>query len=130
VSGIKDALKGAKLHYAYDAVSEHNSYTNIVQVLEPAGHLTLVLPGKQYEGIPDSVQKTVTTVGEAHKGDKEFAYVYFRYLARGLAEGWFTPHPYEVVEGGLEGVEGGLRNLKEGKASAVKYVFKIGEAKL
>jgi NADPH2:quinone reductase len=35
-----------------------------------------------------------------------------------------------VVEGGLEGVEEGLRNLKEGKASAVKYVFKIGEGKL
>jgi NADPH2:quinone reductase len=129
VKGIKDALKGAKLHYAYDAVSEHNSYTNIVQVLEPKGHLTLVLPGKEYEGIPDTVQKTITQVGEAHKGDKEFAYVYFRYLARGLAEGWFSPHPYEIVHGGVEGVEEGLRNLKEGKASAVKYVFKIGDAK-
>jgi NADPH2:quinone reductase len=27
----------------------------------------------------------------------------------------------------LEGVETGLRNLKEGKASGVKYVFKVGE---
>jgi NADPH2:quinone reductase len=100
-----------------------------VKVLNPKGHLTLVLPGKKYEGIPESVQKTITTVGEAHKGDKDFAYIYFRYLARGLAEGWFSPHPHEVVEGGLEGVETGLKNLKEGKASGVKYVFRIGEDK-
>ncbi|KAL5439846.1 hypothetical protein PMIN05_005160 [Paraphaeosphaeria minitans] len=127
VSGIKDALKGKKLHYAFDAVSEHNSYTNIVQVLEKDGNITLVLPGKKYEGIPETVHLTVTTVGEAHKGDKEFAYIFFRYIARGLDEGWFTPHPAEVVKGGLEGVEKALTDLKEGKASAVKYVFRIAD---
>jgi NADPH2:quinone reductase len=129
VKDIKDALKGQELHYAYDAVSEHNSYTNIVQVLEPHGHLTLVLPGKKYEGIPETVQQSQTMVGEAHKGDKEYAYIMFRYMAKGLAEGWFAPHPHEVVPGGLEGVETGLKNLKEGKNSGVKYVFKIGEEK-
>jgi len=44
-----------------------------------------------------------------------------------LQEGWFKGHPYEVVPGGLGGVEGALKNLKEGKASAVKYVFRIME---
>ncbi|KAF2852488.1 zinc-binding oxidoreductase-like protein ToxD [Plenodomus tracheiphilus IPT5] len=127
VSGIRDALKGAKLHYAFDATSEHNSYINICKVLEKDGHLTLVLPGKQYEGIPETVHKTETQVGEAHKGDSDYAYVVFRYMAKGLAEGWFKPHPHEVVPGGLEGVETGLRNLKEGKASGLKYVFKIGQ---
>ncbi|KAJ4364089.1 hypothetical protein N0V83_009544 [Neocucurbitaria cava] len=129
VQGIKDALKGAKLQYAYDAVSEHNSYTNIVKVLEPNGHLTLVLPGKKYEGVPESVNMTITMVGTAHKEDKDFAYVYFRYIARGMAEGWFKAHPFEVVPGGLEGVQRGLQNLKDGKASGVKYVFRIGEVK-
>ncbi|CAO2649868.1 Nn.00g011600.m01.CDS01 [Neocucurbitaria sp. VM-36] len=129
VQGIKDALKGAKLHYAYDAVSEHNSYTNIVQVLEPDGHLTLVLPGKKYDGIPETVKQSITTVGATHKDAKDFAYVYFRYIARGLAEGFFKPHPHEVIPGGLEGVQKGLQNLKDGKASGVKYVFRIGEVK-
>ncbi|KAL1798205.1 hypothetical protein ACET3X_002242 [Alternaria dauci] len=127
VNGIKEALKGQKLYYAFDAVSEHNSYTNIVQVLEPEGHLTLVLLGKKYEGIPESVKRTETMVGTAHGEDSDYAFIMFRYMARGLAEGWFTPHPYEVVPGGLEGVQKGLRDLKDGKASAVKYVFKIGE---
>ncbi|KAF2124543.1 zinc-binding oxidoreductase-like protein ToxD [Dothidotthia symphoricarpi CBS 119687] len=129
VSGIRDALKGQKLHYAYDAVSEHNSYLNIVKVLEADGRLTVVLPGRPYDGVPETVQMTQTKVGEAHAGDKDFAYVMYRYMARGMAEGFFKAHPFEVIPGGLEGVEKGLRNLKEGKASAVKYVFKIGEEK-
>lgn len=129
VQGIKGALKGATLNYAFDAVSEHNSYTNIVQVLEPTGHLTLILPGKKYEGIPETVHRSITSVGAAHKTDKDFAHVYFRYIARGLAEGFFKPHPHEVVPGGLEGVQKGLQNLKDGKASGVKYVYKIGDAK-
>jgi NADPH2:quinone reductase len=115
------------LHYAYDAVSEHNSYTNLVQVLEPEGQLTLVLPGKKYEGIPESVKKSETMVGTAHGEDSDYAFIMFRYMARGLAEGWFTPHPHEVVPGGLEGVQKGLENLRDGKASGVKYVFKIGQ---
>lgn len=44
-----------------------------------------------------------------------------------MQEGWFKGHPFEVVPGGLQGVQTGLRDLKEGKASAVKYVYKIGE---
>lgn len=127
VQGIKDALKGKKLNYAFDATSEHGSYTNIVQVLEPAGHLTLVLPGKNYKGIPETVKKTETMVGTAHGAESAFAHVYFRYIAQGLKEGWFKAHPFEVVPGGLEGVEKGLSDLKNGKASGVKYVFKIGE---
>lgn len=128
VKGIKDALKGQKLYHAFDATSEHGSYTNIAQVLEPqGGKITLVLPNKKYEGIPDTVVQTITSVGDSHGKEKDFAYAYFRLFARGLDEGWFKPHPAEVVPKGLEGVEGALRNLKEGKASAVKYVFRIGE---
>lgn len=127
IQGLKSALGGKKLDYAFDATSEHNSYTNVVQALDPKGNLTVVLPGKKYEGIPESVNLTTTSVGESHKGQKDFVYIYFRLLARGLDEGWFKPHPAEVVPGGLEGVERGLRNMKEGKASAVKYVFRIAE---
>ncbi|KAF2675578.1 zinc-binding oxidoreductase-like protein ToxD, partial [Lentithecium fluviatile CBS 122367] len=126
IQGLKDALNGKEFTHAFDATSEHNSYTNIVAAgLSPTGHLTVVLPGKKYEGVPETVDLVTTSVGEAHKGDKDFAYIYFRLLARGLDEGWFTPHPVEVVEGGLDGLEKTLINLKEGRASAVKYVFRI-----
>lgn len=131
VNGLKEALKGKKLEYAFDAVSEKGSYQNIGQVMNPnTGRITFVLPGRKYEGLPDGIEKTTTRVGDVHGNPddlKEFGYVYFRYIGRGLQEGWFKPQPQEVVNGGLEGVEQGLTNLKEGKASAVKYIFKIAD---
>ncbi|KAK3077971.1 hypothetical protein LTS18_008776 [Coniosporium uncinatum] len=126
--GIKDALKGAKLEYAYDAVSEKGSYQNVCEVLDHStGKITLVLPGKKYPEIPEGVEQSITSVGSVHSNDKDFGFVFFRLIGRGLQEGWFKPQPQEVVPGGLGGVQQGLTNLKEGKASAVKYVFKIAE---
>ncbi|KAF2708043.1 GroES-like protein [Pleomassaria siparia CBS 279.74] len=130
VSGIRDALKGEKLEYAFDAVSEKGSYGNIVKVLDSTtGSITFVLPGRKYEGIPEGVKQSITSVGASHGDCKDFAYVFYRYFARGLDEGFFKTHPVEVVEGGLEGVSKALTNLKEGKASATKYVFRIADTK-
>lgn len=123
--------KHGKIEYAFDAVSEKGSYQNICKVLDHnTGRITLVLPGKKYEGIPEGVKQSLTTVGAAHGVPddlKDFAFVHFRYIAKGLEEGWFKAQPQKVVPGGLEGVEGALRNLKEGRASAVKYVFRIAD---
>lgn len=131
VEGLRAAVpKGQKLLYAFDAVSEKGSYQNVCKVLDPHGHITLVLPGKKYEDIPDTINQTLTTVGSVHGvpddlGDLGFAW--FRLFALGLKEGWFSGHPYEVVPGGLNGVQTGLENLQHGKASAVKYVYRIEE---
>ncbi|KAH7121115.1 chaperonin 10-like protein [Dendryphion nanum] len=128
VQGIRDALQGKKLWHALDAVSDHGSWTNIGEVLEKAGgKITLVLPGKEYHGLADGVKQSTTTVGSSHSDAKDFAYVWFRYMARGLAEGWFKAHPVEVVAGGLGGVQKALEKLRDGEASAVKYVFRIEE---
>lgn len=103
-----------------------------------------MLPGKEYKEIPNYIQKSITTVGSVHAtipadstkgkagiktGGKEFGFVFFRLFARGLEEGWFTAHPHEIVPGGLNGVEKGLQNLKDGVNSATKYVFKIEDTK-
>lgn len=53
--------------------------------------------------------------------------VLFRYFSKGLQEGWFMAQPQEVVPGGLGGIQSGLERLKDGTASAVKYVFKISD---
>ena len=145
VAGLKNALgKGEKLKYAFDAVSDKGSYQNLGKVMdEEEGRITFVLPRKKYDGVADGVQKSFTQVGKVHSdrfpglkgeksregllGDQEFGEVMYGFLGRGLAKGWFKGHPFEVVQGGLEGIEGALRNLKEGKASAVKYVFRIEE---
>lgn len=143
--------------HAYDAVSEHGSYQNISKVLaknKTGAKMVLVLPGKDYSDIPSNVAHDLSMVGRVHepfkqdKGavdygkkelgardhfvvnpGKDFGYVFFHYITRGLQEGWFTGHPFEVIPGGLDGVQEGLRRLKAGEASAVKYVYRIAETK-
>ncbi|KAI1324778.1 GroES-like protein [Xylariaceae sp. FL0255] len=126
VAGLKKAYDGKILH-ALDAVSDYGSFLQIGEVLAPGGAITVVLAGKDFGAAGDHVTIVPTRVGSVHKDEKDFGYVYFRYFARGLAEGWFKPQPQEVVPGGLGGVEKALANLKEGKANAIKYVFRIAE---
>ncbi|KAK2603164.1 hypothetical protein N8I77_009642 [Diaporthe amygdali] len=128
VEGIKKAANGAKLLHAYDAVSEKNSYINLGKALSDGATITTVLPVKE-EDVRSSVQVKKTMVGSVHQDEKDLGFVYMRYFAKGLQDGWFKPQPQEVVPGGLGGVQKGLENLKAGKANAVKYVFRIAETK-
>ena len=143
VENLRAAVQnsGGKVEYAFDAVSEHGSYQNICQVLDHAtGKITLVLPNKEFKEIPETIEISKTMVGAAQirtdpdpwqkktgmqTGNEEFAMAFFRYFSRGLQKGYFKGHPYEVVPGGLAGIQGALQNLKDGKASAVKYVFRL-----
>lgn len=127
VERVEQALGGEELNYAFDAVCERGSHLNILKVLEKDGHITFVLPNNGFTGIPETCKQTISDVAASHGDEQEFAYIYYRYVARGLAEGWFKPHPVEVIPGGLKGVHEGLKRLKDGRASAVKYVFRIDE---
>lgn len=127
VEGIKKALNGAKLLYAYDAVSEKGSYQNLSKVLDKGSKITLVLPGKDYDDIPDHIERAITSVGSVHSDEKDQGFLYFRYMARGLQEGWFQPQPTKVIPGGLGGVQHALEELKAGRVNAQKLVFKISD---
>ncbi|EKG12959.1 Peptidase S9/S15 [Macrophomina phaseolina MS6] len=73
VEGIKAAIPpNTPLLHAYDAVSDHGSYVNIGQCLAEGGTITLVLPFKEYEGMPAHVTQTITNVGAVHQDAKEF----------------------------------------------------------
>lgn len=121
------AACGKPVLHAFDAVSEKNSFINIGKVLADGGKITLVLPWNDFSALPSHVQHTITTVGAVHQDQKDFGYVYFRYFTHGLQEGWFKPQPQEVKPGGLGGVQQALEDLMNGKANAVKYVFRISE---
>lgn len=127
IKSIRDALKGEKLLHAYDAVSTKESVLNVAKVIDSNGKFTTVLPHDKYPEIPESVDKRMTMVGSVHEKEEDLGLVHCRYITRGLAEGWYRGHPYEVVPGGLEGIQTALTNLKEGKASAIKYVFRIAD---
>ena len=143
VEGIKSALKGAKLYNAFDAVSAHNSWINIGKVLEPDGHITLVLPGTRKE-LPPSVKQSATMAGslwkdlhfqkEGMEGDlglkthgKEFGLIFSRLIGRWLGDGNLKSYPYKVEPDGLVGLEKALSSLREGKTSGFKHVIRIAD---
>ena len=143
VHNLKAALQDTgKIEHAFDGVSEHGSFQNICQVLSKTGKIALITPFGDYKDIPDGIEKSHIFAGTAHigtdpdpwqkktgmqTGNEEFALSFFRYFARGLERGFFKGHPYQVIPGGLAGVKEGLQNLRDGKASAVKYVFRIAD---
>ncbi|CAL5869550.1 uncharacterized protein PFLUO_LOCUS3780 [Penicillium psychrofluorescens] len=141
VEAIHSALRERgfdELYHVFDTVCAHGSVDNVLRVVHDQGSAAFVLPiqsqlSASSAQLPPTLQITETNVRSVHgqpgarEGDPDFGFVYFRYFGRGLAEGWFRSHPYQVREGGLDGVEGGLVDLKGGKASAVKYVFRIAD---
>jgi NADPH:quinone reductase len=129
VESIRKALKGAKLLHAFDAVSEKGSYQNLSKILEKGSKMALVLPDIDATEIPDYIEASFTGVGCVHEDEKDFGFVYFRYMARGLQQGWFKPHPTRVVPGGLGGVQHAIKELKEGRVNAQKLVLKISDTK-
>jgi NADPH:quinone reductase len=111
---------------------ERGSHEAIARIIDPVGGIvTNLLPvadfaksGKDFK-YPDGVTSITTLVGQASSKHKDFAFVIFRYLSLQLKLGKFKTQPYEVVPGGLEGVEKGRANLKSGKVSGVKYVYRV-----
>ncbi|KAJ5163874.1 Nitrilotriacetate monooxygenase component A/pristinamycin IIA synthase subunit A [Penicillium coprophilum] len=133
-AGIRAASNGVPIQHAYDAVSEKGSYETIGAALDKPGKITVVLPVK-VDKAQEQISFHPTMVGSVHKppaegqvlGDKEFAAALFQFIGRGLAQEWFSGHPYDVRTGGLGGLEAALKDLKAGNASAVKYVVELAE---
>jgi NADPH2:quinone reductase len=135
VQGIKDALKAAgcdKINYCFDGISENGSHENIAAILDTSSpsFVTHVLPPETFartKGFkyPEGIEHSLTQVGCVHDNAKDFGHVWSQFFTRLLEDGRFKAHPYEEREGGLRGVSQALKDLKDGKASAVKYVFEI-----
>jgi NADPH2:quinone reductase len=131
VQGIRKAIpQGASLRYAFDTVSDKGSYNYILKVLDQGegSALAVTLPVPQ-DQIPRSVRLCSVAVAAAHTDRREVAFAWARLFGLGLKEGWLTPHPHEVVPGGLNGVQAALTNMKDGKASGIKYVLRIADAR-
>lgn len=59
------------------------------------------------------------------KEDFEYGVELFRIAEKLLEEGKVKVHPPVIKEGGLEGILDGLQELKEGKVSGGKLVYRV-----
>lgn len=128
---------GADSFCAFDCVTEGGTHVMLgkalaaaaagKQALKPA--LTLCLPSTDVSEVDASVEVTTTSVGLVHKEENNgllFGSVWTAALVAGLRDGWFTPHPYEVVQG-LENVGVALKGLRDGKVRGKKMVIRVAE---
>lgn len=138
VAAIEDILAkeglGSEIRNIFDAISEDGSLEATLRFIDPNGGIvSTVLPTKLFARdkenfkYPPGVRACNSAVPKVHEQYKDFGYIWSRYLGRLLEDGRLKGHPYEVVPGGLNGVLTGLQNLKNGKASALKYVYRIDE---
>lgn len=147
VSKVKEALGGKAVYYAFDCVSENGSDKFVGRLLktdEPERcKVATVLPRSVSEikslkvpdtvkfetmgGIPPNVKVTWSNLGAIHGEEKDFGYVFFRYMGKGVQEGWLKAMPRKLVDGGLDGVPKALRDMKDGVVSATKYVVRVGD---
>lgn len=135
IQAIKDSLKKSgqpTARHALDTIASEDSAEVVRKSLVEGGKVDFVLPNEL--DVSPAV-KTITNVGSVHNQPgfathdnfEDLGLVFSRYLTRALKNGTFTAHPFEVRPGGLEGVDDALKDLKAGKASAVKYVFRIAD---
>ncbi|KAI2469133.1 GroES-like protein [Annulohypoxylon bovei var. microspora] len=138
VASIEDILTkeglGTKVPYVFDAISENGSLEATLRYVDLNGGVISTVQSPQLFAIdkenfkyPDGVTAINSMAPTLFSTHKDFGYLWSRYLGRLLEDGRLKPHPYEVIPGGLKGVLTGLRNLMDGKASAVKYVYKIDD---
>ena len=141
---ILEALKGEKLQYAFDAVSENGTTKQLASLIEPGtkdARIVMVLYPGPNDDLPEFIEYLQTSVfscyGEEQKfgprtlppspEDKEFAGRFFPKLEQWLKEGKITPNKISVVPGGLAGVSEGFRRMRDKEVSGEKLVFRIAE---
>ena len=140
VAAVEEVLAkeglGNKLHYVFDAISEDGSLEATLRLIDPnTGTVSTVLPpnlfakDKKNFKYPPGVKAINSVLPFIQSTHKDFGYLWSRYLGRLLEDGRLKAHPYEVIPGGLNGVLTGLKNLRDGKASGVKYVYRIEDTK-
>jgi NADPH:quinone reductase-like Zn-dependent oxidoreductase len=117
------------VYHAFDAVIASQSVEVLKQSVTPGGQIDFTLPN-DFDVSP--AVKSITSVGSVHKqpgfeNNEELDFIFSRYFTRALHTGSFHGHPFEVRSRGLEGVEEALKDLKAGKASAIKYIFRIAD---
>ncbi|KAL2869617.1 zinc-binding alcohol dehydrogenase family protein [Aspergillus lucknowensis] len=132
VRAIKASLEKAghaAAHHAIDAAIVPESADVLRQSIAAGGLIDFVLPN-DFDVAP--AKKTITAVGSVHNQVQcdhhaELGYIFARYLTRALQDKSLRGHPSQIRQGGLAGVEDALKDLKAGRVSASKYIFRIAD---
>jgi NADPH2:quinone reductase len=136
VEAIKAVLNGRSVRLALDAISATSSEKVLGRVLNPAtgtAKIATVLPlnlADDVQGIKRSFTMSTLVFADTKQAglnvnaNRWLGATMVKLIEMAVADGSLKGHPYEVVEGGLNGIETGLLRLQNG-SSAVKFVYDL-----
>lgn len=140
IEDLQKALDGKKVSHAFDASNSAQSITYLTAVLEPTGRYTCTMGVKggiygtgEQQGLLEKWGGwwEQIWVGSVHEnkllGGKWFGGVVSRLVETLLKEGKIKGHPYEIIPGGLNGVEAALIRLRDRKGGNNKFVCRIAD---
>ncbi|KUJ06407.1 putative zinc binding dehydrogenase [Mollisia scopiformis] len=147
VADVRKILEkeGKELRHAFDAISHSDTKTweNVFPCLAKKGTVWMNMTDPSEESVvwPSNMVVSRVYVSGAYGEhdpdgyrnredailDGEFSYCMYRYIARQLKQGRVTPHPYVVLEKGLESVAKGLQLLYDGKVHGKKLVYRVAD---
>lgn len=127
-----------KIAHVFDCISEGTSPEICAQAFGSKGgkySALLVVENFPRDDVINALTLGYTATGEAfpkfgadwpaNPEHLEFASRFWKIAGELLAQGKIKPHPADVREGGLEGIFKGLQEMREGKVSGKKLVYKI-----
>jgi NADPH2:quinone reductase len=133
VEAIGAAVGSAKVRLALDAISSGATESLLGRVLDKSNgntRIATVLPlnaEDETEGVTRSFTISPLIFGDVKEAGMPIGATIIKFIEMAVADGSLKGHPYEIVEGGLHGVEKGLKLLQAGSVKGpVKYVYKVG----
>jgi NADPH2:quinone reductase len=139
VEAIGAAVGSAKVRLALDAISSGATESLLGRVLDKSNgntRIATVLPlnaEDETEGVTRSFTISPLIFGDVKEAgmpigaNRWLGATIIKFIEMAVADGSLKGHPYEIVEGGLHGVEKGLKLLQAGSVKGpVKYVYKVG----
>lgn len=138
IESIKSAFGANNVRLAFDAISSRESQKILRGVLDKSGgkaKIATVLPlnsADDVEGISRSFTISPLIFSDAKQpgvppnANRWLGASITKIIEMAVADGSLKGHPYEIVEGGLNGVEKGLKLLQSASvAGPVKYVYEV-----
>ena len=126
---IKAALDGRSVQLALDTISASSSEKILGRVLDTATGAAKIAtflplnPAEDVQGIKRSFAMSTLIFGDSKQAgvdtnaNRWLGATVVTLIEMAIGDGSLKRHPYEVIEGGLNGIETGLRRLQSGSST-------------
>jgi len=134
LADLANAIQLFNVHRIFDAVAEGGTTeltAATVDAISGPNFMTTLLPVANPASLPGSFNFSQTSVSDLHNpgkaGAQEFGARLAKLAGEWLESGELKPPKVTVIPGGLGSVGEAIARLQDGKVSAGKLVYRIGE---